>query len=134
MHRMTPIFFAVLAVSAVPARPSGADTPTSPGQPAQGDLEAGKVVFVNNCVICHGAGGRGDGPGSATLNPKPADLTDRALMAKVDEPTRVKALNEGVPALDASRSSPPRMPSFREVLSEKQIRDVLAYVRSAFTH
>lgn len=35
----------------------------------------GRAFFVQNCASCHGASGRGDGPASANLTPKPADLT-----------------------------------------------------------
>lgn len=35
----------------------------------------GETLFVQNCVSCHGAAGRGDGPAAAGLNTSPADLT-----------------------------------------------------------
>jgi mono/diheme cytochrome c family protein len=38
-------------------------------------LERGKAVFARNCASCHGIGGRGDGPASATLVPRPRDFT-----------------------------------------------------------
>jgi len=34
-----------------------------------------KMSFMENCAACHGAGGTGDGPAAAGLDPKPADLT-----------------------------------------------------------
>jgi hypothetical protein len=39
------------------------------------DTDAGQANFMANCAQCHGADGRGNGPRSATLNTKPADLT-----------------------------------------------------------
>ena len=35
----------------------------------------GEKVFAENCALCHGAGGRGDGAIAAGLRPRPADLT-----------------------------------------------------------
>ena len=46
------------------------------------DVRAAAADFSAQCAICHGAAGRGDGPGAKGLNPPPADLTDAARMAK----------------------------------------------------
>lgn len=35
----------------------------------------GRAIFRDNCVQCHGATGRGDGPWAAFYDPPPADLT-----------------------------------------------------------
>ncbi|MBR0964060.1 CopD family protein [Bradyrhizobium diazoefficiens] len=35
----------------------------------------GKQLFEDNCTVCHGMGGRGDGPGGKSLRRPPADLT-----------------------------------------------------------
>lgn len=37
--------------------------------------QEGAVFFTENCASCHGTGGRGDGPLSAGLQPKPTNLT-----------------------------------------------------------
>ena len=42
---------------------------------AEGDVEAGKATFTTLCVSCHGAGGKGDGPVGAMLQPPPRDFT-----------------------------------------------------------
>lgn len=38
------------------------------------DIVKGKAIYDANCAPCHGAGGAGDGPAAASLNPKPADF------------------------------------------------------------
>jgi putative copper resistance protein D len=38
-------------------------------------IAAGASLYAANCSACHGRTGHGDGPASAALNPKPADLT-----------------------------------------------------------
>ena len=37
--------------------------------------DIGKREYVNRCAVCHGEGGKGDGPLSALLKTTPADLT-----------------------------------------------------------
>jgi len=41
----------------------------------------GAAVYADNCTICHGAGGHGDGPAAAALPVRPADLTAPHLFA-----------------------------------------------------
>lgn len=44
-------------------------TPDTPATVARG-----KAVYQVNCVICHGAQGKGDGPAAFTLVPRPVNL------------------------------------------------------------
>ena len=46
----------------------------------------GAPLYAQNCAVCHGAGGRGDGPLAGKLSIRPADLTEPHLFAhKVGE-------------------------------------------------
>jgi mono/diheme cytochrome c family protein len=38
-------------------------------------LREGEAAYKDNCLSCHGPTGKGDGPASATLNPKPRNMT-----------------------------------------------------------
>lgn len=38
-------------------------------------LSEGKQVYASQCVACHGAEGKGDGPAAAALNPPPRNFT-----------------------------------------------------------
>ncbi len=40
-----------------------------------GDVTRGKAVYEKKCALCHGAEGKGDGPGAVHLDPKPRDFT-----------------------------------------------------------
>jgi mono/diheme cytochrome c family protein len=43
-------------------------------------VAAGKKISVDKaCTACHGETGKGDGPGAAALNPKPADWTAKVV-------------------------------------------------------
>jgi len=39
------------------------------------DNDVGQVEYLSSCAACHGLNGKGDGPLSAALKSKPADLT-----------------------------------------------------------
>ena len=53
-------------------------SPVSYGAPA---VARGAAIYAQNCAVCHGADGRGDGPAAAGLPIKPADLTEPHLFA-----------------------------------------------------
>lgn len=41
-----------------------------------------QALFQQNCIACHGAKGKGDGPLAATLEPMPTDFTDKTRARK----------------------------------------------------
>ena len=59
--------------------------PTSYYAPAEAyaaaSVEHGAHLYAENCAVCHGADGRGDGPAAAGLAVHPADLTAPHLFA-----------------------------------------------------
>ena len=44
-------------------------------------------LYAENCALCHGAGGKGDGPAAAGLPVRPADLTAPHLFAHIRQAT-----------------------------------------------
>ncbi len=87
----------------------------------KGDAAAGKKVYENVCVTCHGKEGMGDGPASMALNPRPKSFADQAVVAKSDK--------ELFDTITKGRPGTP-MASFEKTLTEQQRWDILAYVRS----
>ena len=94
--------------------------------PGNGDAQAGKRIFSQHCVVCHGVTGKGDGPGAAGLNPKPANFSDPERHRGMTLEMRLSVVTLGGPSEKLS----PAMPAFGEVLTAQQIKDVLAYVQS----
>jgi mono/diheme cytochrome c family protein len=76
-------------------------------------------VFAQKCALCHGPDGRGDGPGSAALNPKPRNFHDQAYMK-----TRTDA-----ELLEVIRNGKGVMPKWGGLMSEAEMKAVLAHVR-----
>ena len=47
-------------------------------------LKLGRPLFQENCVICHGKAGKGDGEAAAAMKPRPKSLADTAVQAQSD--------------------------------------------------
>jgi mono/diheme cytochrome c family protein len=77
-------------------------------------------------VICHGTGGRGDGPSAAGFATKPTDLTDGRILNPLPDEFLASVIRKGGPAEGLS----PGMPPFEGHLSEAEIQGVVRYVRS----
>lgn len=89
---------------------------------AQADTRTGKELFAANCQACHGPLGKGDGPASQVLNPKPRDLTQRPYKQGCGPGAIVRTLKIGVAGS--------AMPSFKDTLSEEEMWKLGHYVRS----
>jgi high-affinity iron transporter len=84
-----------------------------------------RETFVELCSICHGTGGKGDGPSAAGLNPRPADFTNCATMRAQSDTALFTIIKRG--GQGAGRSTV--MPAWGEALSDGQIRDLVTVVR-----
>jgi len=80
-------------------------------------LAKGKRLFTRHCAGCHGAEGKGDG--YKLLGPDPANLTAPATRKKSDR-ALLTTIHEGKP----------NMPSWKGLLSDRDIKNVLAYIRT----
>lgn len=76
------------------------------------------------CAPCHGASGRGDGPAAAALNPKPRDYTDKKFSISDD------AMRDIIKRGGAAMGKSPVMPAWGQALSDEDIRNLIAYIRS----
>ncbi|MEO6820073.1 MAG: c-type cytochrome [Ginsengibacter sp.] len=84
-------------------------------------VKNGKTIYLASCAPCHGDGGKGDGPASASLNPKPADHTSTAFQAQSDG-----AMFYEITAGHAHTAMPP----FKAALTTDQRWAVINYIRT----
>jgi mono/diheme cytochrome c family protein len=110
------------AAPAVAAAAGGA-SPAPSGKP---DAAKGAPLYATNCASCHGPKGDGDGPVGAALNPKPAKHSDGNYMNPLTNDHIFKTIKEGGAAVGKS----PMMAPWGGVLTDDQIWDLVAFVRS----
>ena len=109
----------VLVVVAVLAFAGGASLKDLNVSQPERDVLSGKVIYSTICIRCHGIEGKGDGPMKFT--PPAADLTSPAVQGKLDA-RLFKSVHDG--------KSNTAMGAWREALTDDEIWDVLAYVRT----
>ena len=90
------------------------------------DVEAGKQLYATHCAACHGESGKGDGASAAAFATRPFDFTAGHLLNNLPDEFLIDVVRDGGPAQGLA----PTMPPFNRTLSEAQIRQVVAYVRT----
>ena len=79
-------------------------------------------LYTKNCVTCHGAGGKGDGPASKAMKTKPQDFAV-ALKGKSDADI-TKTVKEGVVGSEG-KATHPKMTK----LSDDELQSVVKYIK-----
>lgn len=87
-------------------------------------VAAGIEIYQENCALCHGVAGRGDGEGAKDLDPPPQDLMATMNMPISSDSFLFWTVSEGGEALGTD------MPAFRDVLTEGQIWQVIHALRA----
>jgi mono/diheme cytochrome c family protein/uncharacterized membrane protein len=103
-----------------PANPSAGLV--NPIPPNAASVEQGKVLYTANCVPCHGATGKGDGPVGLTLNPRPADLSLHAVPGVHTDGQLYEWITNGFPGSV--------MPVFSGRLTEEERWNLVNYIRT----
>jgi len=108
----------VLAASMQAAKPA----PTNTVEADATSIAAGKKLFASNCASCHGETAQGDGKAGATLNPKPANLTDATWAHGSSDGEIFVVIRDGVKDTG--------MKAFASRMTAHQMWDVVNYLRS----
>lgn len=115
--RVQAMLFA-LVVAAGCSKPQAEPEPASDESAAAGkatdqahagvtpDVAKGKEIFAQRCVPCHGESGAGDGPASASLNPKPRKFSDADWQRQVTDEHIEKIIKLGGAAVGKSAAMP----------------------------
>jgi mono/diheme cytochrome c family protein len=98
-----------------------------PAEVAEADPTAEAAqIFEDRCAVCHGMSGRGDGEGSAALDPKPRDFTNPEWQESVTDDHIQKIIVYG--GLGVGKSA--TMPANPDLDSKPAVvKELVAYVR-----
>ncbi|MBT5551759.1 MAG: cytochrome c [Nitrospina sp.] len=131
------VIFSLFAVSSAFAGkcPQPRKTKAAPGgvakkdKTAKADAANGKAIYQKKakpmaCKMCHGAKGDGAGKLGKALKPSPRDFTCAATMKKISAGQMFHVIKNG--------SAGTGMVAHKKTLKDKEIWDVVKYIRSTF--
>lgn len=90
------------------------------------NVAEGAALYARYCAVCHGDGGRGDGPNARWLAVPPANHSDAAAMAARTDDRLFDAIASGGYPLGRSAA----MPAFGATLSRSEIRALVRHIRT----
>jgi len=103
---------------------SGPSRPRSGG----GGPSQAEQMFATVCITCHGTDGTGNGPASASLNPKPRNYTDAAWQTSVTDDQIKEIILKGGQGVGKS----PMMPGQPQLADQPQVLDGLVQIIRKF--
>ncbi|NOQ89538.1 MAG: c-type cytochrome [Gammaproteobacteria bacterium] len=116
--------FTLIAVSI----PEAAADPLDTKLPAAYE---GRKLYVSYCQLCHGPGGRGDGPLAKAMKISPADL-NTTVRSRSDTILTKIITGEGrqtITGRDRHNLLSEAMPEWKDVFNESQVKALIAYLR-----
>ena len=99
--------------------PAEADKLTNPMKGNDEAIKAGKKIYLQQCAICHGNSGKGDGMAGMALKPKPANFTDDNFQEQSDGAIYWKLTEGRAP-----------MASYKDILTDDQRWQMVTYIRT----
>lgn len=94
----------------------------NPVKPTEASIAKGRMLFAQNCMVCHGVDGRGDGPNAASLDPAPSDF--RLHVPLHTDPQFYAFIANGFAGS--------AMPAWKGKLTDDDIWNLVNFLRSEF--
>ncbi len=85
------------------------------------DLILGKQLYTNNCALCHGELGKGDGPQSSDVTISPPDFSFQPILSGKTDRELASVVESGAVGI---------MPAYRDIFSDIDTQAVVSYIRS----
>ena len=121
----------VLVVAVLVRVPAAAATKEKASGVPEAAAKEAQEIFNTRCSVCHGPQGKGDGPGAASLNPKPRNLTDLDWQKTVDDAYIEKIVQYGGIAVGRSAM----MPANPDLMSKPDVvKGIRSVVRALPSH
>ena len=113
--------------------PPGVPAPVRDSAPVTGNAVHGQALFKQYCAACHGSNGEG-GPGTGVTSSRPRDLP--VLAPALNNPGFLAAASDAMikTTLMRGRKGTPMQSFLKQGLNERDIDDVVAYVRTFEQH
>lgn len=101
--------------------PEEAAAMPNPVPMSDASMAAGQATYTQYCAVCHGPEGKGDGPGAAALEPKPANFSE----------AHVQELSDGAlfHVITHGREGT-AMVAWENIIGEEQRWEVVNYLRT----
>lgn len=87
------------------------------------NISAGRRLYEQNCALCHGSKGLGDGEAGKSLEPRPANIAAFSKMPMATDGYLYWTISEGGVPVGS------QMPPFKNSLKEGEIWRIILYVR-----
>ncbi|MBU36407.1 MAG: hypothetical protein CMG29_04280 [Candidatus Marinimicrobia bacterium] len=96
---------------------------------AEDDVNHGKQLYQSNCSGCHGFRGDGEGLAAKYLNPLPRDFTKGKYKFRTT-PSGSLPTDENIAKIIRKGVRRTSMPAWENILSDNDISDVVAYLKT----
>ena len=93
------------------------------------ETKAGKIIYEKWCVPCHGVTGRGNGPASPALDPKPRNFFDGIFKIRTT-PSGELPLDDDVVKIIEKGMPGSSMPAWKGLITTRQAQQTASYIKT----